>query len=320
MLNKKGFDAFSKSEYSKYDNKQPRKEKALDIHKLFEIINKHTEKYLRQEKHFFEKYHADRSDEIVEFIDVMIDNIKESDKDSCILKMSAGSGFHSITGDWQFEDFTNTGLHSSGKNAGKMKYKSRKVVVTDYGLELMGFVKLRIMSEEEILKIEEEKRIEAEKSKQRFEEKIRQKKLAEQELAEQKQKKETDARDYAEAVSLAENYFHNEEYEKALEMILKADSIYPGDIRHKEIRDAVENKIKNKKLAEDIANAEAEEAEKIKNANSVPLSEKLANSKNFGTAIGNAKTWMKRNELTTLSEEDLNVLKSKLKEIGRAHV
>ena len=109
------------------------------------------------------------------------------------------------------------------------------------------------MSEEEILKIEEEKRIEAEKSKQRFEEKIRQKKLAEQELAEQKQKKETDARDYAEAVSLAENYFHNEEYEKALEMILKADSIYPGDIRHKEIRDAVENKIKNKKLAEDIA-------------------------------------------------------------------
>lgn len=43
--------------------------------------------------------------------------------------MSAGSGFHSITGDWQFSDYTNTEIWKDGRNAGKMKYKSRKIAV-----------------------------------------------------------------------------------------------------------------------------------------------------------------------------------------------
>ncbi len=43
-----------------------------------------------------------------------------------ILRIGAGSGFHAMTGDWQFENHIETGVHRGGRNDGKKKYKSRK--------------------------------------------------------------------------------------------------------------------------------------------------------------------------------------------------
>lgn len=111
------------------------------LNKLFAIINAYTKRYLTKELAFFNKYPADRSGEIIDNIKNLL-NMIPADNSSCLIKMSAGVGFHAITGDWQFEDYSVTGIHESGRNLGKKKYKSRKTVDTSDGLSLMGFVML----------------------------------------------------------------------------------------------------------------------------------------------------------------------------------
>lgn len=122
----------------------------LGTEKLFSIINDATWDYLQKEKEFFSKYpEAERVNEIMEGIDDLLDQIPpKSDSSYCILKMSAGSGFHSITGDWQYEDYLKTGLRTKYVNNKPVKipnYKSRKIVEYNGKLQLMGFVKLTAM-------------------------------------------------------------------------------------------------------------------------------------------------------------------------------
>jgi hypothetical protein len=154
----------------------PEKEKLFSISSLFEIINTHTKKYIDKEISFFKKYETDKTRDIVESLEQIKVQIAE-DNSACILKMSAGSGFHSITGDWQYDNFTNTGNWTGGRNEGKKKYKSRKIAVDNNVFSLMGFVKLRIMTDQEFFayhtkqeqvkqKIAEQKRIEREKTDQ----------------------------------------------------------------------------------------------------------------------------------------------------------
>lgn len=119
-----------------------------DIKELCSIINDHTRLYLEKEKEFFETFQADKSDEIITSIDNLLDKIP-ADNSYCILKMSAGSGFHSITGDWQYDDFVNTGeWEALNRNAGKHKYKSRKIVLDNGHFNLMGFVLIRPISDQ----------------------------------------------------------------------------------------------------------------------------------------------------------------------------
>ena len=99
---------------------------------------------------------------------MIVDNIENllklipSDNTYCILKMSAGSGFHSITGDWQFDDYSidSISLRKNGKTErsygfdkmGKLSKsaKSRKIAINGDSLSLMGFVKIRPVSEADI--------------------------------------------------------------------------------------------------------------------------------------------------------------------------
>ncbi len=119
------------------------------IKELFAIINGFTRNYLLKEKAFFEKYSAaERTGQVLDSIDNLLQMIPEDDS-FCLLKMSAGVGFHAITGDWQYEDYSRTGLHTDGRNKGKQKYKSRKIVEQKDGLSLMGFVKLSVSTEDE---------------------------------------------------------------------------------------------------------------------------------------------------------------------------
>lgn len=115
---------------------------------FFAIVNDFTRKYLQKERAFFEKYPADRTDEILDCIDQVLAMIP-SDNSSCLMKMSAGVGFHAITGDWQFQDYTH-GKYNRKENKGNdIQPKSRKIAETSEGLALMGFVKLSSVSEDD---------------------------------------------------------------------------------------------------------------------------------------------------------------------------
>ena len=118
-----------------------------DLRVLFRAVNSVTKDYLRKEKAFFENYPVERSDELIDCINTLLDMIP-ADGSSCLLKMSAGVGFHSITGDWQYDDYSQTGLWNDYKNAGKKKYKSRKTAEFNSHLQLMGFVRLTALSQE----------------------------------------------------------------------------------------------------------------------------------------------------------------------------
>ena len=128
---------------------------------LCSIINKHTLAFLDKEIKFYEKYKFDDNSESA-YEELL--NLKEKTKNldsstSCILRLAAGSGFHSITGDWQCDDYIQTGEHRDGRNAGKRKYKSRKLAFEKDVFQPMGFIKLALLSQEviEAKKVEDEK-------------------------------------------------------------------------------------------------------------------------------------------------------------------
>lgn len=127
---------------------------------FFLMINQHTKNYLEKEKAFFEKYNqADNTDKIIVSIDNLLELINQAGDKYCILKMAAGSGFHSITGDWQFDDYSidsiDGGDRNRGKLNGKKSAKSRKIAIHDGKFELMGFVKLSLATDEEVSNNEE---------------------------------------------------------------------------------------------------------------------------------------------------------------------
>ena len=141
---------------------------------LFSIINYHTKKYINKEISFFEKYANNETDKIIDSLNSILNKIPD-DNSICVLKMSAGSGFHSITGDWRFDDFDYTihnpdklNLRTVWKNGKKIKeptqYKSRKIATDGNKFELMGFVKLIVLSDKEIARrqLELQQKLEAE--------------------------------------------------------------------------------------------------------------------------------------------------------------
>ena len=124
---------------------------------LCAIINNHTRQYLEKELKFFKKYMEgeyadilmDEDDNNLGTIPLLLDELDNLQPNECIIKLAAGTGFHSITGDWQYTDYTGGLLGQSRDNKDKFaKPKSRKIAVTDDGdglfLDLMGFIKLTL--------------------------------------------------------------------------------------------------------------------------------------------------------------------------------
>lgn len=120
---------------------------------LCQIINEHTRRYLEKELQFFKKYaegeNADLITEQEEFlgsIPTLLEEIANLKPNECIIKMAAGAGFHAMTGDWQYTDYTGGVLDQKSNRDRAAKPKSRKVAITEEGgelfLDLMGFVKL----------------------------------------------------------------------------------------------------------------------------------------------------------------------------------
>ena len=317
MLSLKAFEAYKQKGMHKYENE---KQKILgsDVTTLFKVINQHTHEYLLKEKAFFQKYNqAEKTQEIINSIDNLLAQIP-SDNSFCILKMSAGSGFHSITGDWQFDDYSKTGVwdDTRNRNYGKQKYKSRKIAVWDNHFDLMGFVKLSALSEEEVQSLQEKKRQELAEREAKQKELAEKERLEREERERQEQEYRRNLKEYTEYCLQTKQAFEKEKWTDVLTFAEKASSIFPD--KAVELKDLVEKAKSNITLAESqrsVEEAKQREEEERKQRNSVPLSDKIANVGKLPTLFGNLKTWMKQNNLQSLSEDELKVLHNKIVEI-----
>ncbi len=152
-LSDTGFDNLLKDQKTRILHEKKKSDLVhLDIKKhLFKLINEHTIKYIQKQIAFFNKYPNNETDIILDALNRIKEQIP-SDHSACVLQMSGGSGFHSITGDWQFNDFSIDSIDVGARNRGKLKgspsAKSRKIATDGTRFELMGFVKLSILSEE----------------------------------------------------------------------------------------------------------------------------------------------------------------------------
>lgn len=228
--------------------------------------------------------------------------------------MSAGSGFHSITGDWQFDDYSKTGTWTNGKNTGKQKYKSRKIAIHDDKFDLMGFVKISLLSEEEKIRRAEQKKQQQEERAKAAADALAEQKQREQEEGIRKQEEEKKQEQFNRLISEAEKLRNEEQWEAALEKFTEAKELtncssYDYEIESLKFKVA---QIEREKIL--AANAEKEAAER-KKANQIPLSQKIATEIKLPTMFGKTKQWMKQNDMTELSEDDKQVLKSKIMEI-----
>ena len=288
---------------SKIGNATPhagKKKKLMEdgIHGLFKVINQVTKNYLRKERGFFTQYDAERSDEIVECIDDLISMIPDDNK-SCLMKMSAGVGFHSITGDWQFDSYTNTGFSHDGKK----KYKSRKIAEYEGKLMLMGFVKLSVLqkdyAEEQIKAIDKDHQKLLEDIRTSQQRKADMLKRIEQEREakiEQERKQQQLQNEYDELISQANDLYFDNKYREAHEKVMKAESLLPECTNHKELLEKIEKFIK-------IEEAQQKDDEEKRKKLSQPLSTLLKGKTSIGNIMGHLGKWLKV-ETNSFGEEE----------------
>lgn len=211
-----------------------------DITALFKLINDHSLKYLKKEKLFFQNFETQNTDLIIDSIDSLINQIPR-DNSYCILKMSAGSGFHSITGDWKFDNYYSGSL--GRKFIKDAKPKSRKIaIVGEDNFSLMGFVKLWKITEAEINQI-------LGKRNKELEEIDNQKHNDDKEGQNEVDRIEKEKRlleEYNLIVDEADSLYQKEEFKKALDQYKKAGNIYTLGTRHQSQIDKIELEIKIK--------------------------------------------------------------------------
>lgn len=259
---------------------------------LFQVINDVTREYLKKERAFFEKYDAKRSDEVLNCIDSLLSMIP-TDGSSCLLKMSAGVGFHSITGDWQYEDYDKTKLWTDGRHAGKKKYKSRKIAEYNHRLQLMGFVRLHALSQEEASEREEtlqkhhhdQQALILEAVKQR-ETALQQKIAAEQACKQAAELERQKLEEYNQLILQAKQDKDFERWDEAIANLEKAAVLYP---EKNEIALLKDEYLKAKSIAEYNLQAQKETQQKF----SQPLSEVIKGKTSAGNLVGTTVKWLK---------------------------
>ena len=330
MMSEKLYDLFETKQ--KTHLKSARKKPILqnDIQTLFGIINKHTKDYLEKEKAFFEKYATDRTKDIASSIELLLSQIP-SDNSYCILKMSAGSGFHSITGDWQFDDYSHTGFWEQGRNAGKKKYKSRKIAEWGDNLSLMGFVKLRTLSEEDVKHLEENRQAERQRKEQERLAELESNRIKAEEEAKARREKEERQKRFEQTIAEVKQLEDAGQYEEALRNFKDVSEQYP-DFKQNEIdvpwlKGKVELLQAERKEKEEEKRREQErqqaQKEKVEGGLSKLLNEKYELGPNVGTyKVASFKTcvqkvlsWMKAAAVTELPTDQQNALLETIKRL-----
>lgn len=334
MLSAKNYDKFEEEikRHIKGNEKYPILHN--DISFLFGIINKHTKEYLQKERAFFSKYSTDKTDKIVASIDALICQIPV-DNSYCILKMSAGSGFHSITGDWQFPDnFTNGKLDRKRANkedlkvAGKVLPKSRKIADWDNHLSLMGFVKLRAMSYKEVKQLEENHKAEMLRNEQERKEKEKVLRIAAEKEAQAQREKEERQRQFNAAIAEIKQLINAEQYELALGKFEGISKSYPNENQYvidvDDLRNKVEVIILERKLQEESKRQEQErlkaQQEKAEGGLAKLLDEKYEQGPNAGNykvtsfkvCAQKVTSWMKSAIVSSVPQEQYDALHNTL--------
>jgi len=116
---------------------------------LLDLIRSHTESYLKKEADYYAKFPNIDLDKLTSIKDRIQDLLSRNQQpNSCLLRVGAGVGNHSITGDWQlrsrdhFTDWNNRDY--------SIMNKTRKFAFTyseeqkDYVFYPMGFIKLAL--------------------------------------------------------------------------------------------------------------------------------------------------------------------------------
>lgn len=123
------------------------------VQSLFNLVNDYTHEHLRREIAFFKKYpQAQHSEHLIARLEEL-QKLTVENPDACILRTSYGSGFHAMTGDYRFEDHTETvdnpdrlnrGYSRSARGMVQARYKSRRIAEPFSEADLMGFVKISL--------------------------------------------------------------------------------------------------------------------------------------------------------------------------------
>ena len=282
-------------EYGQSKSPYASKKRALlnePVSSLFQIVNNVTKEYLQKERAFFQKYDADRSEEVLNCIDSLLAMIP-SDGSCCLLKMSAGVGFHSITGDWQYDDFDKTKIWTDGRHAGKKKYKSRKIADYNHQLQLMGFVRLHALSQKEV----SERELALQKShhdqqeqmlsviKQREAELLQKqaKELARQRAVEQEKQKQEE---YNRLIVQAKQDKDSGRWDEAIANLDKAAALYPEKTEVIQLKADCLN-------AKSIAEYRQQEQRDAEQKFSQPLAEVIKGKISAGNLVGTTVKWLK---------------------------
>ena len=275
------------------------------VEELFHIINDTTREYLRKEREFFDKYRAERSDEILDSIEQLMDMIPDNDN-SCIIKMSAGVGFHSIIGDWKYEDYSNTGVWGTGENAGKQKYKSRKTAEYKGCLQLMGFVKLRILNQQEFEQVSQEQQKERQEILDNILTPIKERETARQQAVEDelRRREAIDAErqktlQYKQLLQEAEDHYLQGRWFEALDKAKSAELLGTGHQEHISIIERCNQQINADQIKQE------QEKDDLKRFQQ-PLAEILKGKNSVGNVIGTTAKWMKNKH--TFGIEEYQVL------------
>ena len=300
------------------------------INCLFQVINDVTKAYLQKEQAFFQKYDAERSDEVLSCIESLLSMIP-SDGSSCLMKMSAGVGFHSITGDWQYDDYDKTKLWTDGRHAGKKKYKSRKIAEYNHRLQLMGFVCLHALSQDEATKREQalQQRHEDQQTKildavKQREIDIQQKAAAEQARRQAVELEKQKTEEYNRLILQAKQNMNSELWEEAIANLEKAAVLYPEKTEVAQLKADCQK-------AKSIAEYRLQEQKNAEQKFSQPLSEVIKGKASAGNLVGTTVKWLKaeghsfgQEEQTAfiagaknLGAEEIRKLKSKLSDLAK---
>lgn len=312
MLSETAFDTFGINNQIKG---QQKKELFL-LSNLFKVINDYTRNYLKKEKDFFLSYPTEKSERIIDGIDELIKQIP-TDNSFCIFKMAVGSGFHSITGDWLFDDYVSGILDRKRNKGNNVKPKSRKIaILKDKRFMLMGFVKITPLTCEESDSIALEKE-------DLFNEKLKESKTKREQIKKESEKRREvellqrqRQKDLEELLISAHKLYEENNYEEALTLARKANAIKSSNDRTiQQFISEIMLKLNDQKLKKEteILQKRIEEITKIQN--SIPLSDRISKANKLPTLFGNIKTWMKQNDRDTLTPEELTSVRDKIVKI-----
>ncbi len=122
--------------------------------KVFTYCNEWMTEYLKREIEFFDKYGKKSAQHIGKMLSKLkslqqkLENCKQSKGNACLLRIGWGSGFHAMSGDWQYADHIEPLEHT-----GNVKLKTRKVAFReirangnqDFEFSLFGFIKVELI-------------------------------------------------------------------------------------------------------------------------------------------------------------------------------